>query len=715
MAEKIVSPGVFTNEVDQSYLPSRIAAIGAAVVGPTQKGPAGIPTTVSSYSEFLQVFGGVFNSGSGASEQSYKYLTNYAAQEYLKYADTLTVVRVLAGAYTPAASTVSSSGGTQESAKASVTFTSTMLPFAGAFSSTPFEAIRIDGANGELIAMITSQSSAGYNPANNNLFFTGSTLLGIVNGINNTSELNSVISASFSGLVLSITSSIAGTVGNGIKIFTGSISNVVYATNGNSGSLQATLSGGTDQSTTAFVLTTLSDGADLNSTSAEGTNNKLASGSANNIRWEVTSRNQAKGTFNLILRRGDDTSNRKTILEQYNNLTLDPNSTNYIGRVIGTQFYDLQDSGTTDPFLQLTGDFPNRSKYVRVSNIKNTINYLDANGAVRDSSLSYLLPAVSSGSFGGGHNGTVVHPIQFNENISSTNSQGFNLGSGQVGATAYIDAIRLLKNQDEYDINILALPGVIDSLHATVVTEAVNMCESRGDCFLVIDPVAHGAALTDATGQAEARDTNYAAVYWPWIKIPDVDLGKNVWVPVGTVIPGVYAFNDRVAAPWFAPAGLNRGGIDIAVQTERKLTHANRDTLYESAVNPIATFPNSGVVVFGQKTLQKKASALDRVNVRRLLIAAKKFIASTTKYLVFENNTAATRNRFLSIANPYFENIQQRQGLYAFKVVMDETTNTPDVIDRNEMRGQIFLQPAKTAEFIIVDFNILPTGASFPE
>ena len=241
------------------------------------------------------------------------------------------------------------------------------------------------------------------------------------------------------------------------------------------------------------------------------------------------------------------------------------------------------------------------------------------------------------------------------------------------------------------------------------------MCESRGDCFLVIDPVAYGAALTSATTQAETRDTNYAAVYWPWIKIPDVDLGKNVWVPVGTMVPGVYAFNDKVAAPWFAPAGLNRGGIDIAVQTERKLTHANRDTLYESSVNPIATFPNSGVVVFGQKTLQKKASALDRVNVRRLLIAAKKFIASTTKYLVFENNTAATRNRFLSIANPYFENIQQRQGLYAFKVVMDETTNTPDVIDRNEMRGQIFLQPAKTAEFIIVDFNILPTGASFPE
>jgi phage tail sheath protein FI len=233
---------------------------------------------------------------------------------------------------------------------------------------------------------------------------------------------------------------------------------------------------------------------------------------------------------------------------------------------------------------------------------------------------------------------------------------------------------------------------------------------------LVVDPVEFGTtALTTVTGKAEARDSNYIAEYWPWIKIPDADLGKNVWVPASTLIPSVYAFNDRVAAPWFAPAGLNRGALDIAVQTERKLTHANRDTLYDASVNPIATFPNSGVVVYGQKTLQKKASALDRVNVRRLLIAAKKFIASSTKFLVFENNTAATRNRFLSIVNPYFENVQQRQGLYAFKVQMDEANNTADVIDRNEMKGAIFLQPAKTAEFIIIDFNILPTGASFPE
>jgi hypothetical protein len=419
----------------------------------------------------------------------------------------------------------------------------------------------------------------------------------------------------------------------------------------------------------------------------------------------------------LLIRRGDDTGKRKIILEQYNNLTLDPNSNNYIAKVIGDQVYTLRDSGTTDPFLQLSGSYQNRSNFVRVEVSRTTYNYLDANGNIRDNALSASLPAAVSGTFSGGSDGNVVHPIAFYDEISNTNTQGFNLGQPASGSTSYTDAIYLLKNQDEYDINLLALPGLVDNFsnHSAILTTALTAMEDRSDAFLLIDPVEYGASIGQATAKAESRDTNYAATYWPWVKIPDVDLGRNVWVPASTLIPSVYAFNDRVAAPWYAPAGLNRGALDIAVQTERKLTQSNRDTLYESAVNPIATFPNAGVVVYGQKTLQKKSSALDRVNVRRLLIAAKKFVASATKYLVFENNTAATRNRFLSIVNPYFESVQQRQGLYAFKVVMDDTNNTPDVIDRNEMRGAIYLQPAKTAEFIIIDFNILPTGASFPE
>jgi len=708
MAEKIVSPGVFTNEVDQSFLPAGVQAIGAALIGPTSKGPAGIPTIVSSYSEFVQKFGGKFSSGSGATEQSYKYLTNYAAQEYLKYADTLTVVRIAPGA-TPATADVKTTTTT------GATFGSASFTILDELPSASIHQLTVGGVDFIPVvsaSLYTDQATEKYVTITGTVDGFGANLATAITNADN--NVAAAYTAGTNTLVLS--GSAAGTVGN-VSVSTSSLDAAgqgVFVLAG-----VTALQGGTDTNTedTVFTLTTLSDGADQNSVGPEGVNNALASGSENNLRYEVTSKNDNKGTFNLIIRRGDDTSRRKTILEQYTNLTLDPNSPQYIGRVIGDQSFTLKDGGGVDPFLQMSGSFPNRSKYVRVDVKKNTYNYLDANGNIRDAALTAFLPQLGSGSFSGASDGdSKTSPMKFYDQIEDTNTQGIN-PSATTGKNAYIDAIRLLKNQDEYDINLLTLPGLFDNqtAHATVLTEAVNMVEDRADCFLIIDPVSYSTPLSSATAQAESRDSNYVAEYWPWVKIPDPDLGKNVWVPASTVIPSVYAFNDRVAAPWFAPAGLNRGGIDIAVQTERKLTHANRDTLYESNVNPIATFPNSGVVVFGQKTLQKKASALDRVNVRRLLIAAKKFIASTTKFLVFENNTAATRNRFLSLVNPYFENVQQRQGLYAFKVVMDETNNTPDVIDRNQMVGQIFLQPAKAAEFIIIDFNILPTGAAFPE
>jgi len=729
MAEKIVSPGVFTNEIDQSFLPAGVQAIGAAVIGPTLKGRAGIPTIVSSYQEYLQIFGGKIESGSGAQRQEYRFFTDYAAQEYLKYADTLTVTRILPIDAGPATSIVSSSVTT------GATFGTGSLTFvhipSGSISAGGSDEISIGGVDFTFVS-----ESAGLTNTATQIFVefpnaggattTTTVATNFANAINNnnaTTGLN--ITAAADAAVVNLSGSSAGSYAN-YTITTGSGGDTtattldfVKATNEANAATGLNMSAGTETTSNqnSFTLTTLSDGDLMNSVGPEVTNNLLQSGSVNNIRWEVSRVNANKGTFDLLIRRGDDTIKRKTILEQYSNLTLDPNTPNYIGRAIGDQVNTLRDSGELVPFLQLSGSYPNRSKYVRVTVHNSTLNYLDENGNISNPNLSGSLPSVGSGSFSGGTNGSVVHPFQFNENITNTNTQGLNPNVGGEGKTAYIDAIRLLGNQDEYDINLLSMPGIVDSFtdHAEIVTEALAMVENRGDCFLVVDPVAYATPISTVTAQAETRDSNYAAEYWPWIKIPDPELGKNVWVPAGTLVPGVYAFNDRVAAPWFAPAGLNRGGIDIAIQAERKLTHGNRDDLYDSGINPIATFPNAGVTVFGQKTLQKKASALDRVNVRRLLIAAKKFIASTTRFLVFENNTAATRNRFLSIVNPYFESVQQRQGLFAFKVVMDETNNTPDVIDRNEMRGQIFLQPAKTAEFIIVDFNVLPTGAAFPE
>jgi phage tail sheath protein FI len=241
----------------------------------------------------------------------------------------------------------------------------------------------------------------------------------------------------------------------------------------------------------------------------------------------------------------------------------------------------------------------------------------------------------------------------------------------------------------------------------------MDLCENRADAFYIMDAAGQDLGITATISAVQPLDTNYAGVYYPWVKTIDVNTNKLIAVPPSVIMPAVYANNDRLAAEWFAPAGLNRGGLMGAVAVTNRLTHAERDELYEGRVNPIAQFPGQGISAYGQKTLQAKPSALDRINVRRLLITVKKYIASTSRYLVFEQNTTDTRNKFLNAVNPYLEGIQQKQGLYAFKVVMDDTNNTPDVIDRNIMKGAIFLQPTKTAEFIQIDFNILPTGASF--
>jgi len=319
------------------------------------------------------------------------------------------------------------------------------------------------------------------------------------------------------------------------------------------------------------------------------------------------------------------------------------------------------------------------------------------------------IPSASSGAFGGAEGEIDTALSNFYEDINNIDSQGLE-------GSDYTTAINLLANRDDFRYNVITAPGLIlaNALTGAGWTTIQSNCETRGDAIFVGDLVNYNSSLTQVTTQAASVDSSYVASYWPWLQVIDPDSRELVWVPASTMIPGVYAYNDRAGEPWFAPAGINRGGLGAVNQAERKLTNTNRDTLYTGKVNPIASFPGQGIVVFGQKTLQTKASALDRVNVRRLLITLKNYISQIADTLVFEQNTAATRNTFLAQVNPYLESVQQRQGLYAFKVVMDNTNNTPDVIDRNELIGAVYLQPTKTAEFIYLDFNILPTGATFP-
>ena len=737
MAEKIVSPGVFTKEIDASFLPAAIGEIGGVVVGPTVKGPAGVPTVVESYSEFQARFGDVFKSGSGY----YQYLTSQAAKNYLNNAGRMTVVRILPTDCGFASSDVADTVEDVTAAAAVLAdaidintvgqndaFTMT-VPTAAGGDNVAHQFLfdtEVDIDNNEVATTfgiaINGQSYADVATA------VRDAINGVVNGIVKYGAQNIADGSSLAAGTLGVTATV-GSDANKITLTmddtgtAGNVADVLAEDVGFAGALllESTFVGGADtadgRGDVSFKIHTHAHGTILNSGGgSEGENNVLSNGTSNNLRWEVPNKNDAKGTFTLLVRRGDDTSKRKQILETWNNLSLDPNASNYISKVIGDSVATVQPNNG-DPYLDWAGEWPNKSNYIRVEPILNTVDYLDENGNIRVNDASGSLPAIGSGSFTGGDDGTgLVHPAAFNENIDNTNIQGFNPSVTQV-KDAYTIALNLLANQDEYDFNLLLLPGIIRNQpnHTAIVTKAIDICESRGDAFTIIDSVDYGTnSITAVNSEAKLMNSNYAATYWPWCQVNDAQTGKNVWVPPSVVLGGVYSYNDKVAQPWFAPAGLSRG-LTTAIQAKRKLTHSNRDDLYESNVNPLATFPGQGVVVWGQKTLQKKASALDRVNVRRLLIKCKKFIASSSRFLVFEQNNSATRQRFLNIANPFLEQVQAQSGLNAFKVIMNDSNNTPDMVDRNILYGQLFLQPTKTAEFIVLDFTIQPTGAAFPE
>jgi hypothetical protein len=473
-------------------------------------------------------------------------------------------------------------------------------------------------------------------------------------------------------------------------------------------------SAGSPYNTSPFVLETLSEGVIMNSEGPTGAFNTLLSGSIDNFRWEVTSPNINDGTFSLLIRQGNDTIISPSILENWGPLSLDPFSSNYIEKVIGNQVENiLQDAG--EYYVQMTGSYANNSRYVRVKSVNQTTpNYLDNNGVFQPQ-FTGSLPIAASGSFGDGKGTNIPTGVAGNyyENITATNIQGLT-------AADYTDSISLLANKDSYKYNILTAPGLISN-HTTgtpssftVISQIQNTVQERGDAIAVIDLVPYNAQIGTVTSTVSSYNTPYVATYWPWVKTIDPNTGNQVFVPASTMIPSVYAQNDAIAAPWFAPAGINRGILPTVIQAERILTQGNRDTLYQSNVNPIATLPGAGIVVFGQKTLQKKKSALDRVNVRRLLIELKNYISQVADTFVFEQNDTNTRSELLSIINPYLSSIQQQQGLTSFRVIMDETNNPPSVVDQNQLVGQIYLQPTKTIEFILLDFNILPTGAVFP-
>jgi hypothetical protein len=761
MAEKLVSPGVFTRENDLSFIAQGVGEIGAAIVGPFKQGPAFKPTIITTQSELTDVFGAADGT----------YYTELTAQNYLREAGVVTICRVAGvGGYTekaPVLITVSDSAATASYDEKVVGILFNTDSDATSFSD---DLDLTDNGDGEFTLdgiTLSGSFDVSVNPSSNasidDVFGVspkGSKEAYVYGYFANEAEtaLSQSITASVNYYTLD-NQSFSGSYGTG------------KACGANTPMIQSQLIGGNRYD--LFTFYTLADG------NVENTRFKVTIG---NIKAAGDINGSDYGSFSVFVRAYGDSDKRQTILEQYNNVTLDPNATNYIARVIGDGNTTIDSNGK----ITTTGDWGNKSKYIRVEMaIASDANpvvavpfghdayYLPVNAGELDS----LIPAVtyntgSTSAIAGinlldGDNSVYLNPIpngatqginevfglddqgglsltsnaiasevakrQFTiafqhgfdginpttpsykgNDIVGTNSQGFNLsGPTADGAIAYKNCLDALGNVDEWDINLLVLPGVNYNDHPYVAQLGIDLCENRADAFYIMDAAGQGANIEATVNAVAPLDTNYAGVYFPWVKTIDVNTNKLIAVPPSVIMPAVYANNDRLAAEWFAPAGLNRGGLMGAVAVTNRLTHAERDELYEGRVNPIAQFPGQGISAYGQKTLQAKPSALDRINVRRLLITVKKFIASTSRFLVFEQNTTDTRNRFLNAVNPYLEGIQQKQGLYAFRVVMDETNNTPDVIDRNIMKGAIFLQPTKTAEFIQIDFNILPTGASF--
>tara|TARA_R100000353_G_scaffold7067_1_gene9014 strand:+ start:657 stop:3071 length:2415 start_codon:yes stop_codon:yes gene_type:complete len=804
MAERIVSPGVFTREKDLSFLPQGVAEIGAAIVGPTLRGPAFTPTVVTSTSDLKKKF--------GPTGGTRPYYTSIAAERMLDNgAPSVTIVRVLGiGGYQVDALNLCEGTG----------------PNNGRVLMTLVPSNKASAGTGDLsqsrISHVVNYASGSSNLASASLdvalFVSGSDVsLETIEGFRVDSGTNSIgVSAqdTNNSVYLYKDYNSEGNVLNPAPTASVSMSfhtldlsggSQTYSANGNAGTwtgnssysvartpyIQSQKFGSARKN--LFRVYTRGYGDDMNKNYHISIQNVKAANSANVA--------PGYAQFDLSVYLFDADANSYSEVETFSQCSLDPESNSYVVNKIGDGFETCDSQGNLTKY----GAFGNKSDFIRIGDYsilpsldKSTapmghsgvfnpgpggINVPsasfhrsidDASGNVdlgkfygfdfntaNKLNQAYLspIPATATeganptmsledmkGTSGGATgfadastnlslgSGTHVQQrrfkvpfqwgfdgenparnIYFNGDIVSSNSQGFNLAtSTDSGSVAYNQALGTIKDPDRIDINMIITPGIIHEYHPSVSNNAMSIAKSRGDAFYIMDGSRWGATVSQAVSNVSGIDNNYVATYFPWVSIQNPGGGGVIWVPPSVVMAGAYANNDSIGQEWFAPAGLNRGLI-AAQDVKRILTHTERDELYDGRVNPIASFPGQGIVAFGQKTLQSRPSALDRVNVRRLLINLKKFIASSSRFLVFEQNTAATRNRFLNIVNPYMESVQQRSGLSAFRVVMDDTNNTPEVVDRNQLVGQIFVQPTRTAEFIVLDFVVLPTGAAFPE
>jgi len=394
---------------------------------------------------------------------------------------------------------------------------------------------------------------------------------------------------------------------------------------------------------------------------------------------------------------------------------LDQNMFNYFGKIrtagslIKTKGFHMDSDATASEYID--GLYSIGSFEVGSDSFKNSTDVSNENNVYFDK-VARKFTFVPYGGF----DGWDEHRTQ--RTNTELYKEGGIYGSATNDYIAYLNGIRTFDNPEEITINLFATPGLNFSDHISLVNEAIEMIEvDRGDSLYVID----APDLTPTSGYAEdivglldttSIDSNYSATFGPWIEVDDSDNATRVFIPpTGEVVKAI-AFTDKTKFPWFAPAGLTRGATS-ARRARKTLKTSERDVMYSGRINPLTTFPNVGVAIFGQKTLQIRESLLDRINVRRLLLEVRKLVSNIAIRLVFEQNDQAVRDEFISKVTPILDNIRRERGLFDFRVIMDDTLNTPESVDRNELYGEILLKPIAAVEFIGIGFTITPSGASF--
>ena len=815
----LISPGAFSRFFDLSVRPAAPVGAGAALVGPRRKGPAFSPVFLKDRDADEQMFGLPTSDG--------KDFSAYASRAYLENETSpLTMVRVL---------------GMDDTG---------IVPGYSLGSAAAAGLYAIAGSGSNIVALIAASGAVSLvGTQSSSVDSLGITIAGYNSDVAVTASLNRN-SAQYLKKVLNTDPTQYSTQKHFVFAVydfadkTPRSHNAFVAFKVPSSNLfqDSFLTGATTQIISQPFSTTEYGLFGVGSIFAGDSSNTEFKVSVQNIKKSPVPAIDEYGTFTLVVRAFGDNDKSPVVLESFSNLTLNPDSVNYVARRIGDKYKVWNKS--TKKFDEF-GDYENQSKYIYVlpsTDLKNKNVPATAlpwgfsgyrthtSGAISPAATPNLalmpqLPLVNnliykndfstkvywgvaaidnaSGSINQGVPDRIKHlpkmllssstagqsfslkwisgaiqnasgytsavrltdamiaalttSITMNtgtavpapsssagysgylsvENLENTNlakftvvmNDGFDATDITLANTfdpanmsttttyqtyAYRAALDMLSNPDEHDLTDLAMPGV---WAAKVTDYAIDMVENRGDVFYAMD--VSGSTVSDVIDNVSTRqlDTSYAACYYPWVQYNDKINDKLVSVPPTVVIPATFGYSDSVSFPWYAPAGLSRGGLRKhgVVKALDKLTATDRDNLYANRINPISSFPSSGPVVWGQKTLQQASSALDRINVQRMILTLRKLVKAKAIRVVFEPNVPAVWDRFVNDITPDLARIQQNFGIQEFKLILDESTTTEDMVERNIMYAKIAIKPTRASEFILVDFFISNNAVGFSE